>query len=356
MTIAFGSNADLEGAGPYALTQWAFNNAWSVAQDKSATSDTLFKQALTAGGRAPTVSPAALGFDLTAIEPLVNIPQQAEGASLAKFHELSGAVIDQLAGLFRGYITTYFPDETPYLTKAQEWIVKALTTGGTGMSAQVEAQIWERDRARILKDAARAEDEALTVWAARGYPLPPGAAAHTVRLIQQDAQDKIAQASRDVAIKQAELEVENVKFAVQQAIGLYGAAMQAATEYIRALSIGPNSAMQVVPSVTDSQSRLISAAADYYRARISVDELRLRAQQPNAEFAQRAHEKTADLAMEDIKTRVGAAVSAAQSLGTQAASALNSLHASASVSGSGSTSVGYSYQGEVAGDVAPVTG
>lgn len=346
---------ELEGSGPYALTTWAFENAWNVAQAKSDTSDALFQQALTAGGSAPTMTPAALAFSPSVVEPLVNIPQQAEGASLAKFHELSGAVIDQLAGLFSGYIERYFPNETPYLTKAQDWLVKALTTGGTGINAHVEDQIWQRDRARVLKDAARAEEEVITAWAGRGYPLPPGAAAYQVLQVRQDAQDKIAQASRDVAIKQAELEVENVKFAVQQSIDLYTKAMSAAADYIKALSIGPNSAMQVVPSVTDSQSRLISAAADYYRARISVDELRLRAQQPNAEFAQRAREKNAELIMEEIKTRVSAAISAAQSLGTQAASALNSLHASASVSGSGSTSVGYSYSGEVTSDVPPKT-
>ena len=338
----------------YGLVSATFDRAWGVAQSKSDTSDALFEQALTAGGNAPSMAPAQLAFTASAVEPLVNIPQQAEGASLAKFYELSEAVINQLAGLFTGYMGTYFPDETPYLNKAQEWIVKALTEGGTGMNARVEDQIWQRDRARILKDAGRAAADVLGTFAARNYPLPPGAAAHAVRLIQQDAQDKISQVSRDVAIKQAELEVENVKFAVQQAIGLYSAAMGAACEYVKALSIGPNSAMGVIPSVTDSQAKLISAAADYYRARISVDELRLKAAQPNAEYQQQANAKNADWIMEEIKTRVQAAVAAAQSLGTQAASALNSLHVQAGISSDIGTKVNYSYSGEVESDVSGI--
>ena len=342
------------GSDPYSLTAWAFSNAWSVAQAKSNTSDSLFQQSLTAGGAAPTITAASTSFTPAVVEPVVNIPQQAEGASVEKFTELSDAVIARLADLFAGYMSTYFPNGG-FFDAAKAWINTAITTGGTGINASVEDQIWQRDRARILDDAAQAEDEAVAGWAARGYPMPPGAAAYQTARMRKETQDKLAQISHDIAVKQFDTEVENVRFAVQQAVDLYTKALGAASDYIKALAIGPNSAMQVVPSITDSQSRLISAAAEYYRARISVEELRLRAQQPNAEFEQRAREKTADLVMEEIKTRVGAAVSAAQSLGTQAASALNSLHASASVSGSGSNSVGYSYSGEVTSDVSPKT-
>ena len=53
---------------------------------------------------------------------------------------------------------------------------------------------------------------------------------------------------------------------------------------------------------------------------------------------------------------VDAAVEAAKALATQAAALLNSVHTSASISGSRgySNSVGYSYSGEVTSDVYPV--
>lgn len=109
------------------------------------------------------------------VEPLVNIPQQAEGASVAKFYEMSTAVINQLAGLFEGYITKYLPDESDYL-KAQRKLYEMLTDGGSGINPLVEDQIWQRDQQRILNDAMRAEEENMAVWAARRYPMPPGAA------------------------------------------------------------------------------------------------------------------------------------------------------------------------------------
>lgn len=342
------------GADPYSLTSWAFSNAWGVATEKSNNSDSLFTQSLTAGGGAPTITPATLTFAPAVVEPNVNIPQQAEGASIEKFTELSDTIIAKLSDLFTDYVATYFPNGG-YFDAAKLWIEKAITTGGTGINPNVENAIWQRDRSRILDDAAQAEDEAVAAWAARGYPMPPGAAAYQVARMRKDVQAKLVEVSHDIAVKQFETEVENMKFAVSQAVDLYAKALAAAGDYIKALAVGPNASMQVIPSVTDSQSRLISAASEYYRARISVEELRLKGLQTTPEYEQRTKEKNADLIMGEIKTRVQAAVAAAQSMGTQAASALNSLHASASVSGGSSNSVGYSYSGEVTSNVAPKT-
>lgn len=333
---------------PYELSAWAFENAWAVAQNKSTTSDSLFNKALNAVGSAPSVTPARFQFNPNVVEPLVNIPQQAEGASVAKFYEMSTAVINQLAGLFEGYITKYLPDESDYLGAAQRKLYEMLTDGGSGINPLVEDQIWQRDRQRILNDAMRAEEENMAVWAARRYPMPPGAAMYQALQIRRDAADKIAESSRALSIKQMEIEIENVKFAIEASIKLYAAAMSAASDYIKAMAIGPQSGMQLIPSITDSQAKLIGAANEYYRSRISVEELKLKASMPAAEWDQQARLKNAELVMQEIKAKVDAAVSAAQSLGTQAASALNSLHASASVSGSGSNSVSYSYSNDTA--------
>jgi hypothetical protein len=334
--------------GASALVEGLFNSSWSLGASLANGSSALFAQSIGAVGNTPTVTPAQLNFTPSLVEPNVHIPANAEAASLATFYELSQTVVAQLAELFSGYITEYFPDDTGYLQSAQLWLDKALTEGGTGIAPSIEAQIWDRDRARVLKEAQRLEDETVQTWAARRYPLPPGAATYQVLQVRKDASDKIAAASRDVAIKQAELEIANVRFAVENAIKLYGTAMGAATEYIKALAIGPNSAMQVIPSITDSQSKLIGAASDYYRARISAEELRMKAKLPGAEWDQQSRVATAGFTMEGIKTRVQAAVSAAQSMGTQAAASLNSLHASASLGSSTSagTSVGYSYSND----------
>lgn len=344
--INWEANPPPEDGNPRLLTAWAFENSWLVAKDKATEAAGYFDKATTAEGGPARMSPAPFSFTPNVVEPQVEIPRTAEAASLATFYELSTAVINQLAGLYTGWITEYLPDNTQYFDQAQAKISEMLTTGGTGINPHVEAQIWERDRSRILKDADRAEQEVIATWAARRFPLPPGAATWQVLQVRKDAGDKIAQASRDVAIKQAEIEIENVRFAVKEAKDLWLGAVNAAADYIKALSVGPNSAMQVVPSVTDSQSKLINAASDYYRARISVEELRLKASMPAAEYEQASRIKNGEWLMEQIKTQVSAAIAAAQSVGTQAAAALNSLHGSTGVSNSTQDSVSYSYSND----------
>jgi hypothetical protein len=352
--VTLASNPDFEG-GPAAVVSDVFNVAWDRAEAMSSQSRVGFNEALAIGGSGPSMNAASLSFDPAVVEPNVTIPQNADGASVAKFHELAEQVMDKLAGLFGGYITDYFPNECGYLEKAQQWICDTLTSGGTGINADVEDQIWQRDRARVLNEVSRANQEVIANFAARGFPIPPGAAAHQMQMQQIEGQNKIGQQSRDIAIKQVEIEIENVRFAVDKAISLYSAAMSAASDYIRALSVGYNSSMQLVPSVTDSQSKLIGAASEYYRARIAVKELELKSKLPNAEYEQAARVRNGDWLMAMVNSRVQAAVSEAQGLSTQAAAALNGLHASASISGSSGNTVGFSYSGDVNAEVSPKT-
>lgn len=344
-----------EDGNPRLLAAWAFENAWKVAGRKAEQSTAWFDSAITADGGPASMAPAPFGFTPSAPPPSVYIPYMAEGASIAKFTELSTAVINQLAGLYSSYMADYFPDECGYLTKAQQWICNTLTNGGTGMNQHVEAQIWERDRARILRDGERAEEEILATWAARRYALPPGAAAYQVLQVRKDTSDKLAESSRAVAIKQAEIEIENVRFAVENAIKLYGAAVAAAGDYLKALSVGPTAGMQVIPSVTDSQAKLIGAATDYWRAGISVEELRMKATMTPAEWDQQSRIKNGDWLQDYIKARVNAAIAAAQSVGTQASAALNSLHANVGVSNGTSDSVSYSYSNDTVDPAPTVT-
>lgn len=327
--------------------QKAVDRAWDLATRtaayKSQTSDYLFDKALGAGGSASKMTAANFTFSPNVIEPPVAIPELAEGATLEVFQSWWSRVNDALTDNFAWFINTYFPNECNYLGKAQQWICDTLTNGGTGMNPHVEDQIWQRDRARLLKDAQRTKREVLTTFAARGFPLPPGAAAGAVSLVMSETQDKIAQASRDVAIKQAEIEIENIRFAVDKAIGLYSAAISAAADFIKALAGTTGNMSQMIPSITDSQSKLIAAASEYYRARIAVEELRLKATMPAAEWEQQAKTKNLEAEMQAIRNRVDAAIAAAQSLGTQASAALNGLHASATISGNGSAQLGTSF-------------
>lgn len=341
-TIGAGGNGDLPA---WQLVNAAWKKAQQVASNAETKTSSMFDKALGEAGAAKYMNPAVMNFGVNVEEPDVLIPRVAEAASIENFQHWWAGAIDTLADQFANFIDQYFPNECGYLQAAQRWICDTIQNGGTGINPIVEQQIWARDRSRVLADARSQEAELIDGFAARRYPIPPGAAVGAVMKLRAEAAGKIAQASRDVAIKQAEIEIENTKFAVEKAIDLYSSAMGAAGDYIKSLVSSSGNMSQLLPSVTDSQSRLIGAAADYYRARIQVEDLRLKAAMPNGEWRQQANVKNVDNEMQAMRNRVDAAIEAAKAMAQQASAALNAMHASASMSDSVGTSHSWSYEG-----------
>ncbi|MGA0610109.1 hypothetical protein [Caldimonas sp. KR1-144] len=273
--------------------------------------------------------------------PIPAVPSLPTPMSPAEATAYLNQLADQVEQLIRDGLVQFFSDYFPLgdeLELAGEWIERVLTQGGA-INPTIEAQLWERERARLLADAQRQEDEAVALWAARGYPLPPGAALAAVEQIRRTTQQQIAAASRDVAIKTFETEVQLAQRAVELAINLRTSAIQSASEYIKTLALGPQLGVEYASTLADAQAKLAGAASDFYRAQVQAAEIPVRVATANAEFKMRGEELRVRGSLENLGQRVQAAMAAAQSLGTQAAAALNGLHASASISGSDSTVV-----------------
>lgn len=319
-----------------ALVEQIINQALTTAQDKAALADRYSDRAITASMGSAWSAPPQIDFQPGAVEPPVTIPRNAAGVDGTLYDSAYGRIITDLSDRFAGFFAQYFPNECDYLQEAQLKLCEMLQ-GQTGVPAHVENQIWQRDRSRVLEEVDRTRDTVLATFAARGFRLPPGAAVHSVRLAEVEAQNKIAQQSRDVAIKHVDVLLENIKFAVQNALDYRIKGIQAAGEYIKVLALGPDIAMKLATSAAGAQAQLISAASQYYRHRISVEELRLEVAKFNAGT-------TAEVGMNNVRAfgdRVKAMsetlAAAARAAGDQAAAALNAVHASAGIAVQGET-------------------
>lgn len=253
--------------------------------------------------------------------------------ALALYDTMRQQITQQLADGFTNYITNYFPLGTE-ISDAAAWVKRALTTGGSGVNANVENQLWNRDRDRLMADERRAESEIGRVWAARRYPLPPGAASHQVALARLTMQKAIGESSRERTVKTFELEVENARLAVEKAIDLRRSAISTALDYMRALALGPQLGAQLAGTLLDAESKVASIVTDFYRAQIVAAEIPLRVGTANAELVQRTNEANQKSQLENMSQRVATTMSAAQALATQAAALLNGIHAQTSFSGS----------------------
>lgn len=94
--------------------------------------------------------------------------------------------------------------------------------GGTGLNPAVEQAIWDRARSRETQTALANEAEVMRQSEALGFQLPSGVLAAQLREAQQAYYDKLSGFSRDVAIKQAELEQENLKQTIAHGMQLEG--------------------------------------------------------------------------------------------------------------------------------------
>lgn len=90
-------------------------------------------------------------------------------------------------------------------------VLSSRMNGGTGLTPAVEAAILGRARDRETIIALGNESEVMRTHEAMGFPLPSGVLAAQLRQARRDYYGKLSDLSRDVAIKQADLEQQNLR-------------------------------------------------------------------------------------------------------------------------------------------------
>lgn len=98
--------------------------------------------------------------------------------------------------------------------------IRLRLAGGTGIAPAVEQAIWDRGRSREAAATDTNIAEVTKNAEARGFMLPTGALHAQLREAQKTQLGKSAEISRDIAIKQADLEQANAKHAIEQGIAL----------------------------------------------------------------------------------------------------------------------------------------
>ena len=108
------------------------------------------------------------------------------------------------------------------LEATQLELLDRILNGGTGLNPIVEQSIWDRARNREDKNSLRSKEELIKEQAARGFYSPPGALTAGLNFLAQETQSKNADLSREIALKQADLEQSNIQFALQSSLDLEG--------------------------------------------------------------------------------------------------------------------------------------
>jgi hypothetical protein len=213
--------------------------------------------------------------------------------------------------------------------------------GGTGLDPAVEAAIWDRARERELALAQAAIDQVTRDSEALGYQLPPGVLVDGIRREQRAYFDKASGFSREVAVKQAELEQTNMQQAIDKALAYEGALTEILTKR------------------TQLSVEQFKAEVDRFRAEVEQDvkhwEVSIKQYEAQMSYLMNAQKMNTEVIRANMASVLEAAKVGAQVYAQLTASAYSMIHASAGVSGSASTTVGYSYSNDTESAVPSLT-
>lgn len=224
-------------------------------------------------GDAPTVSDVTLPDSPTIVLP------DAPTMELITLPTIPTLSLPVWSGVAPDVGTLEAPDidfswsEDYYDSALLQTVVNRLTTmlaGGTGLPPEIEQAIWDRGRAREDVTARKATQEAYEEFASRGFSLPTGALSGKVAEIWQKNREAVSALARDVAIKQAELEVENLRFSVETGIKMEGQLMTYAGQYAQRALEAAKTTVEMAINIFNAKVALFNAQLQTYQTEAQV--------------------------------------------------------------------------------------
>lgn len=99
-------------------------------------------------------------------------------------------------------------------------LVNKFNQGGVVIPPVIWEALWARDNDRENRAGEKLINEINSDWSSRGFQLPQGVQNAQIAEVHQNIQSVSSERSRDIAIKEADMNIENLKFAVNQGIAL----------------------------------------------------------------------------------------------------------------------------------------
>lgn len=222
-------------------------------------------------------------FTATAPTGMPDAPSDLTASFDAAYRNAAPSTITMLNGQVDAFIAKNNPRYFEQMAAIEAQLAKYLQ-GGTGLNADVENAIYERARSKNSAEARRVRDATYAESAARGFTVPGGAVMSAIQQARQAGADNNATAAREIVVMQAQMEQQNLQFAVTASTGLRQSILSASLNYHQNL-IGINGqaldyAKTVLSSIIEMYNagvRAFGAKLDAYRAEAAVYDTKLKA-------------------------------------------------------------------------------
>jgi hypothetical protein len=220
----------------------------------------------------PTMGSVTLGAMLTFTEP--NAPTiDIAGMSIEPPTPIS---ISPISWTFD--IDEIAISDDPMVVACKDRLRNNIIYGGTGLSADIEADIWAREKERSELQLQDSTDKIIVMWAKKGFTLPDGLLAHSLSEVQKEYMNRLIDRSREIAIKQAELEQANLFKSMDLSINLAFKLIDAWIRYEELVFRTQEATAKFANEYIDLQIKAHNDVVEVFKARVAAYEVQIRAE------------------------------------------------------------------------------
>jgi len=174
--------------------------------------------------------------------------------------------------------------DDPMIQAAINRLTSNIRDGGTGLSPEIEAAIWARDLERNEQQLEDSTDKITSMWAKKGFSLPDGMLAHSLSEVQKEYMNRRIDRSREISIKQADLEQSNLFKSMEMAITLADKLINMLIRYEELVFKGQEATAKYANEYIDLQIKTYASRVDAYKATAQVYEMLIRGELSKVEL------------------------------------------------------------------------
>jgi len=157
-------------------------------------------------------------------------------------------------------------------------VVRTLWSGGSGIPPAVELAMVERAMSREDMIVNREIDSVAEEFSLRGFTMPTGMQAARVDQLRQDLSIKKLALNRELTIKFVETQIENIRFAVQQAIAAENVYVNIFLNSAQRIFEASRFQVEAQLNIHNAQVALFNARMNGYQILAQVFDTRVRAE------------------------------------------------------------------------------
>jgi len=170
------------------------------------------------------------------------------------------------------------------LDVARAWLSDEITNGGTGLTAESQADIYAMETERDLQAIADAMDREANIWAQSNWSLPDGILEASLFALNLDYMQRRMDKSRDIRVEAEKLAIQQLQFAVSQAQIVEGMLINYENQISQRAFETAKATMDYALAVYDAALKKYQVDLETYKAKAAVFEVKIRAAIANAEL------------------------------------------------------------------------